>query len=66
MAQEWTFNEKQIKTDKVEKYWQAGSVITITLVSGDSEACDFGTTDKADKALKVMKNLSIIDDIDGI
>ncbi len=66
MAQEWTFNGKQIKTDKVEKYWQSGSTITVTLASGDSEVKDFGTADKAAEALTVMKNLSVIDDIDGI
>lgn len=66
MAQEWTFNEKQIKTDAVEKYWQSGSTITVTLKSGDSESKDFGTVDKAATALTAMKNLTVIDDIDGI
>jgi len=66
MAQEWTFNGKQLKTDKVESYWQLGNTITVQMVSGRSESKDFATEDEATTALKKMKNLSIIDDIDGL
>jgi len=65
-AQEWTFNGKQLKTDQVESYWQLGNTITVQMVSGRSESKDFATEDEATTALKKMKNLSIIDDIDGL
>lgn len=59
-------NGKRITRAHVEKYWQSGNTVTVTLVSGATEVKEYASEDLVAKALAVLDNLTIMDDVDGL
>lgn len=66
MSPIFRMNGKRIHRDKVETYWNSSEVVTVTLVSGKSETKSYANVADAEAAIRILDNLTEVDDIDGI
>lgn len=66
MAPFFLLNGKVITRAHVVKYWRSGNVVNVTDITGDTETKEFDSDDDAQEAMKLLKNLTVIEDIDGL